>query len=227
MSISGLLIHIPFSNLTKANASSNISDLQPHFNQFYAMISGNPTTISSPVGNGMCFTEEDHVVYKFPVSDPWPCPFYIKECPTGFTLSFWFRWEYVLSTYYRMYATFGNTLKIYRGPNVKNNRIDLRLNADQKFSWYFGVRLEPGKWNLVMWMVNDTHSVGYLNGLKQLTRKMDLKNKPSDITNEVLINPNFNAGNFSMGQMQIWSGRKSPVFIWRLYQEGLLDIDDN
>ena len=225
MSVSGLLILLPNSNLTEGTFGFNTRNRHPIFDQIDIKVMGNPEVVSSPVGNGIRFTDGDHVSYKFPVSEPWPCPFHINRCPTGFTLSFWFRWEYVVSTYYRMYIVLGNTFKVYRASGVINNMISLRWNVGRQFSWYFSARPVPGEWNFVMWMVNDTHGVGYLNGLKRYTRSKELKSNPSDITNELRINPNLNAGNFSMGQMQLWSGKRSPVFVWRLYQEGLPNYD--
>ena len=69
--------------------------------------------------------------------------------------------------------------------------------------------------------------MGYVNGLKTVQKLKETRNKPSDIKNEVYFNQNLNAGNFSVGPIQLWAGGKSPVFIWRLFQEGLNDYDEN
>ena len=188
------------------------------------MVVGNPKIVLSPVGNGIHFTDSDNIGFKFFISESWPCPFDINQCPAGITLSFWFRWEYVISTFYKIYIALGNTFHVYRAPG--NTMVSLRWNVDREFSWYFSAHPVPGEWNLVMWMVNHTHNVGYLNGLKRYTQLKETKRNPSDIINELRINPNLNAGNFSLGQMLLWSGRKSPVFMWRLYQEGLRDYED-
>ena len=227
LSISGLLLHIRNSNITEDNVIFNMPDLQPHFAHVGFTFGGNPDVVPNPVGNGICFTDRDRVSYKFLVSEPWPCPFDINECPTGFTLSLWFRWEYIFSDNFRKYITLGNAFKVYRTPNVGGSFISLRWNVDNGFSWYSVANLVPGEWTLVMWMVNQTHSVEYLNGLKHNTRPREAVANPSDITNELYINRDLNAGNFCVGQMLLWAGQKSPVFMWRLYQEGLPDYSNN
>ena len=97
-------------------------------------------------------------------------------------------------------------------------------------SWFGKIKLVPGKWNLAMWMLNDTHYVHYLNGIKTQTKAIGpAMNRPVDIqsNNEWRINENLDAGNFSVGPIEIWFGRKSPVLMWRFYQQGLLDYDEN
>ena len=225
--IPGLLLHMPNSYITEDNVISNTPDLQPHFAQVGFTFEGNPEVAPNPVGNGICFTDGDRVSYQFLASEPWQCPFDINECPTGFTLSFWFRWEYIRSNSFRNYITLGKAFKVYRAPNVGGSFISLRWNVEDGFSWYSVANLVPGEWTLVMWMVNQTHSVEYLNGLKHKTRPNEAVANPSDITNELYINRDLNAGNFCVGQMLLWSGKKSPVFMWRLYQEGLPDHGNN
>ena len=78
----------------------------------------------------------------------------------------------------------------------------------------------------MMWMVNHTHSVGYLNGIKVQTRLKEKRVSLNDISDEIHINTNGNAGSFAVGQMRLWAGRKSPVFMWRLFHEGLSDYDE-
>ena len=217
---------MPNSNVTGGNFTLSKPYMLPNFIEAEVSVAGKPTIIASPVGNGIRFTNEDHIVYKFPVSEPWPCPFNITQCLTGFTMSFWFRWEYVISSYYRYYMTLGSTFSVYRPKTVTENTISMKWNADGKFSWYHGSFGNPGKWNLITWKVNRTHSVGYLNGLKwHIVRQRKTRNIPSDISNELHFNKNFNAGNFSVGPMQLWASGKSPVFIWRLFQEGLDDYN--
>ena len=45
------------------------------------------------------------------------------------------------------------------------------------------------------------------------------------MTNELYFNRYLKIGNFTLRQMKLWLGQKSPVFIWRIYQEGLLQND--
>ena len=166
-------------------------------------------------------------MYKFPVSQPWPCPFDMNQCLAGFTLSFWFKWDYIVSGYYRYYITLGDTSSVYRARDVTKNVVSLRWIADGIFSWFYGSKGKPGEWNLITWKVNHTHSVGYLNGLKRFEKPKKQFSGLSKIDNELHFNKNRNAGNFSVGPMQLWAGGKSPVFIWRLFQEGLGESDKN
>ena len=202
-------------------------DIQPLFNQTELTIIGNPIIVTSPVGKGIHIADDDNIVYKFPVSEPWPCPFDINQCLDGFTLSFWFRWSYVVSNYYRHYITLGKAFTVYRPPRRTDNLLQMRWNVDAEFSWYTSLQVIPGDWNLMMWIVNHTHNVGYLNGIKVTTRPKESRGFLSDISDEIHINTNGNAGGFAVGQMQLWAGRKSPVFMWRLFQEGLPDYDEN
>ena len=145
-------------------------NLQPLFNQAEVNLTGNPTLVDSPVGNGIQLTNDGHVGYKFNVSEPWPCPFDINQCFAGFTMSVWFKWEYVVSSYYRFYILLGKTLRVYRPSGTTRNVIGLRWNVDGKFTWFYGSKGNPGKWNLITWKINHTHSVGYLNGLRDFEK---------------------------------------------------------
>ena len=219
--LSDLLIHIDTSKLTEGNTTRSTSELQPHFNQIEVITTGNPETVDCPVGNGIRFTNEARVIYRFTVSKPWPCPFNINQCPTGFTLSFWFNWDYIVSSYYRNYINLGKTFSLYRANDFTKVLVSLRWLVDDTFSWYYPSKGNAGEWNLITWRINHTHGVGYLNGFKKFEKPKKNYNSPSDIDNELYFNKNLNTGNFSMGPMQLWAGGKSPVFIWRLFQEGL------
>ena len=202
-------------------------NIHPLFNQTEVTIIGNPIIITSPVGYGIRIADNDKIIYKFPVSEPWPCPFDVNQCPIGFTLSFWFRWEYIVSSYYRYYITLGNAFMVGRAPTHTSHMLQMRWNVDAEFTWYNALRVTPGEWNLMMWIVNHTHSTAYLNGIKVKTRLKAKRVFPSTISNEIHINTNSNAGNVAVGQMRLWAGRKSPVFMWRLFHEGLPDYDEN
>ena len=202
-------------------------DFQPFFNQTEVTAIGNPVVVTSPVGSGIRIADKGKIIYKFPVSEPWPCPFDIHQCPDGFTLSFWFRWRYVVSNYDRHYITLGNAFMVSRPQNSTDNLLQMRWSVDRGFSWLTGLQVIPGEWNLMMWMVNHTHSIGYLNGIKVETWLKTNSGFPSNISNELHINTNRNAGSFAVGQMLLWAGRKPPVFMWRLFQEGLPDYDEN
>ena len=224
---SDLLLHIPNSELNEGNLHLSTPDIKPLFNQTEVTVIGIPIIVTSPIGSGIHITDKDKIIYKFSVSKPWPCPFDINQCPTGLTLSFWFRWEYVFSNYYRYYITLGKVLTVNRPPRYTNNLLQMRWNVGKEFSWYTGLLVMPGDWNLMMWIVNHTHSVGYLNGIKVQTRLKENRMSLNDISDEIHINTNGNAGSFAVGQMRLWAGRKSPVFMWRLFHEGLPDYNEN
>ena len=225
-SFSDLLLHIPNSNLSEGNLSLT-DDLQPFFDQAEVSTVGNPRTVSSPTGYGISLNTNDQVRYKFPISHPYPCPFYIKQCPTGFTPSFWFRWESLIQDKYRYYISLGN--KVFYVYKSSNNALQMRWNVDAEFSWYSGAlyRIGFGKWYLITWRLDHGQCVLYVNGLRFATKIKENINNLRDMSNELYINPHRNNGNFSVGPMQWWAGRKSPVFIWRLFQDGLPDYDGN
>ena len=203
------------------------SNIPPLFNQAEITLTGKPTIIANPVGNGIHFTNADHIGYKFNVSKPWPYPFDINQCVTGVTLSIWRKWDYIVSSYYRIYISLGKTFSVYRAWVDTSDLIGLRWNADGEYSWYHGSMGKPGKWNLITWKVNHSHSMGYLNGFKRSERQKEMRKFPSKINNELHFNKKLNAGKFSIGPMQLWAGGKFPVFIWRLFQEALKDYDEN
>ena len=223
MSFPDLLLHLPNSNLTCGNITLTKSDLQPFFDHFNVILTGAPSIVASPVGNGIHLTTDDRAAYYFPVSEPWPCPFDITQCPSGITLSFWFRWDNLVSSYYRYFVSMGNTFLVYRQKNDLKPNLNLRWNVGKQFSWYNSINMKPGEWHLLTWMVNHTHSVGYRNGKKGKTRLKEISGRDEIKSNELNINRYLNTGNFSIGPIQVWSGRKSPVFIWRLFQEGMLN----
>ena len=103
--------------------------------------------------------------------------------------------------------------------------MQMRWNVGGEFSWYVGPQIIPGEWNLMMWILNDTHGVGYVNGIKVQTWSKEKKGFSSDISDELHINTYLNAGSFAVGQMLLWAGQKSPVFMWRQFQEGLPDTN--
>ena len=202
------------------------SDLRPFFDHVEIITTGDPRIVSSPVGTGIRFAAEDRVSYKFPVSEPWLCPFYINQCPAGITLSFWFQCDSVVSNYYKYYITLGNTLLLYK-QRTNPSKVHLRWNVDNQFSWYSNVDIHPDQWHLITWIVNHTHNVVYKDGVKYRTRlKGPFDWSPERKGNTLHMNEYLNNGNFSVGPMQFWSGRKSPVFMWRLFQEGLRGYDD-
>ena len=176
----------------------------------------------------MLVTNDDQIIYKVNVTQPWPCPFDFDQCPAGVTVGFWFKWDSI--TLHKSKKRYIMSLgKVFRfSKTSKDIKFIMRSYSDTS-TWFDTNEYPPGKWNLIMRMINDTHHVHYVNGFKQKTKKkgMNGQNVDPKATNEWEINENFDAGNFSMGPIMVWSGRKSPVLMWRLFQQGLPNYDEN
>ena len=227
--ISELLVQIPNSNLTEGPTNLKTHDFQPHFDQAEIAITGYPTDVAAPFGNGLYVATADQVLYEFPVSEPWPCPFNISECPTGVIVSFWFRRNYEESSIQKHFVRFGNVFRVYASQNHKNSVITMRWSPEGNGNWYGYMPIPSGEWNIVAWVMNDTHTVGYLNGTRRRTVPKGNANSTVNINNVLYLNgpERFQRGNFSMGPIRIWAGRVSPVYIWQLFQEILPDQDKN
>ena len=125
-------------------------DIHPLFNQTQVTIIGNPLIVTSPVGNGIRIADNSKIIYKFTVSQPWSCPFDVNQCPIGFTLSFWFRWEYVVSSYYRDYITLGKVFAVYGPPRRtdnlpprrRDNLLQMIWNVNREFSGSYSRGME-------------------------------------------------------------------------------------
>ena len=226
--LSDLLVQTSNSNLTEGAINLKTPNFHPHFDKAEVTIIGNPTSVAAPLGNGLHVTNEDGVVYTFPVSKPWPCPFDIAECSTGITVSFWFRRNYVVTTTQNHFVRFGNVFMIYAPRDHKYSVITMRWYNGNGY-WYGYTGIPSGKWNLVASVINDTHIVGYLNGLRKKAGRKLAAMSTVDINNELYVsNPNrFIRSNFSVDPIWIWDGRLSPVYNWRLFQKILPDQDEN
>ena len=223
-------MQIPNSDLTEGTISLKTPDFQPHFDQAEVTLTGNPTSIAAPFGIGLHLTEaRDRIIYKFPVSKPWPCPFNIAECPTGITGSFWFRRNYVKAGTAKRYVRFGSVFTIYAPTNSKRSVITWRWNLEGRGGWYGFMAIPSGEWSLVAWVMNKTHNVRYLNGVGQKPQLKTPVNLTATIDNELHISDTnrFRSSNFSVGPIRIWAGRLSPVYMWRTFQEGLPDQNEN
>ena len=219
-------MHIPNSNLREGNVQLSTTSLQAFYNETEVVIAGNPTAVTSPVGNGTRLTPADRVRYMFPVSAPWPCPFDINQCPNGVTLSIWFRWDYfVIIPRLRRFISLGNYVYLYRPHKVYNNLLSLRWVVDTRHFLYSGFSVIPGQWTHILWMVNNTHIVWYRNGQKGKTTAVINRRLPRGLSRKLSLNEAFDMGTFFVGPINIWAGRRSPVFMWRLYQEGLRNRD--
>ena len=89
--------------------------------------------------------------------------------------------------------------------------------------------IPSGEWSLVAWVMNNTHNVRYINGVGNDPQLKTPVNLPATINNELYISDRnrFHSSNFSVGPIRIWAGRLSPVYMWRLFQEGLPDQNEN
>ena len=220
-------MHIPNSNLTEGKAKLDTTKLHSLYNEADILITGSPKTVTSPVGNGTRLTPVDQVRYMFPVSAPLPCPFDINQCPNGVTLSIWFRWEYFLiATRHRKFISLGSCMYLYRPNAVSSNLLSLRWVVNTKNSFFGGFIATPGQWNHIVWVVNNTHSVWYRNGLKGKTKALTNRRLSCGFGRRLTLNVALDKGTFAVGPINFWAGRRSPVFMWRIYQQGLWNDDE-
>ena len=222
---SDLLLHLPTSILTEGNISLSTPEYQPLYDQAEVIITGNPTTVRSPVGNVIFFTSEIQLVYKVNVAQPWPCPFDFHQCSTGVTIGFWFWWNSIDMSKKRYVISLSRVFHFFKDKKGIH-AFNIRANDDTG-TWYGATILAPGKWSYVMWMINGTNYVRYVNGSKGKTGPKGPNTVAMQYDNRWKINPGLETGNFSLGPIQVWSGRKSPVFMWRLFQDGLPDYEEN
>ena len=218
--ISDLLINLPHFDITRSNISFSPLDLHPLPNLVDVDIVGNPTIVQSPIGNAIRCTGRDSVVYKFDVVKPWPCPFNISQC-RSFTVSLWFWGEEYISNRFQHFFSMGSTWTIYRRP--KQDRVNFRWIADNEFTGYNSVENVPQEECVhfsVTW--DESQTVTYLNGRKRRVISRRVSSKSAVMDRKLWLSGDDQPGNVSMGAIQIWSGKKSPVFLWRLYQEGRL-----
>ena len=92
---------IPAINKSEANVTFGCHDQQALFNRDEVNITGNPRVVQGPFGSAMSFTGLDSVVYRFNVTKPFPCPFDMLQCRSGFTMSFWIQRQNVTLGLYR------------------------------------------------------------------------------------------------------------------------------
>ena len=226
MCLSDLLIHVPNSDITRGNLSVSALDLHPLIDQVEVDIVGNPAIVQSPTGNAIRFTGRDSVIYKFDVVTPWPCPFNVSQC-RSFTVSLWYWGGENILTDFQYFLKMGNTWTIYRRPGQR--RLSIRWETYAEFTWYNTFANVPQEeWVHLSVIWDKFQTVAYLNGRKKriYPRKVDNGGRSIVMARELLLSGDDQTGNVSMGTIQIWSGKKSPVFLWRLYQEGLPDIED-
>ena len=221
MYISGLLLRLLDLNETSDDTILELRGSQPYLSDEERVIVGNPKVVQSPVGYGIRCTTTDHVIFRYPVTDPMPCPFNIAECQEGFTLSLWFRWEKTAYTGYNEYIRIGGAFSMNRLP--LKPRIDFSWYAlmIKKYRWWNTITVPENEWVHVALIWNITHTVSYLNGEKSLEFPRRTTTISAAIGHEIRL-VHVKPAIYSLSGLRFWSGRASPVFIWRLYQEGLL-----
>ena len=217
--ITGLLMSVPAINKSEANVTFGYRGRQPLFNRGEVIITGNPRVVQGPFGSAIKFTELDSVVYRFSATEPFPCPFDILQCRSGFTMSFWIQLQNATVSLYREYMKLGNRIIVrkYRSPYS----IRFRMFAD-KYRWFNKVRVAE-EWTHMTIVLKMTESLIYINGQKRSRNVPKETDRSVMLSNELWLGNDSNPGEFSIGNVELWSGTKQPVFIWRLYQEGLLE----
>ena len=213
-----MLLQILHINGTSDDTTLQHRGLQPSIPYSERVTIGNPRVVQSPVGYGMRFTAHDRVVFRYPVTDPIPCPFNITQCTEGLTLSLWLRGE-IMSNEYKTYINIGSAFYMYRVP--MQNRMDFSWYTHKEYRWWNTIIFPENEWVHVALIWDMTHTVSYLNGEKYREVARQSSTLSAVIGHEVRL---FDSrpGNYSVGGLHFWSGRASPVFIWRLYQ-GLPD----
>ena len=214
--ISELLLQIVHGSVNSDNATLELNSLQPSIYHTDKFVVGNPEVVQSPVGMGIRCTAEDRVTFVYPLTEPMPCPFDLNQCPDGFTFTMWFRAEPSMSNLYKDYMSLGTAFKMYRPPDT---RLDFSWTNDG-YRWWNGIRVPEEEWVHVAIVWNFTHTVAYLNGENYRVLGRQTSSQSARVENEIRFSDD-KPGNYSVGRIDFWSGRASPVFIWKLYQNGL------
>ena len=217
-SITGLLISVPVTNKSEANITFGNHETQPLFNKGDVVVTGSPRVVQGPFGNAVSCTKLDRVVYRFDVVEPFPCPFDILQCRSGFTMSFLIHLKNATMGNYRNYLKMGNSIIVKK--NVIPHLVRFNMLADN-YKWYNEV-IVSGEWDHIAVIWKPTGSLSYVNGQKISKHARHYSGVSASVSKELQFSDS-NPGEFSIGKVQLWSGVKPPVFIWRLYQEGLVE----
>ena len=88
------------------------------------------------------------------------------------------------------------------------------------YKWY---KEDPvaDEWVHIAVIWKPTDSLSYLNGQKMFKYVRNNIKIPVVLNSEMQLSSASNPGEFSAGNVDLWSNMKSPGFIWKLYQEGL------
>ena len=133
-------------------------------------------------------------------------------------MGFWIHMKNATMGMYRNYLKMGTSIivKKYVIPHL----VRFNMFADN-YKWYNKADV-AGEWvNIaVIWKL--TESLTYVNGQKMSKMARHNSGVSGTMSKELQFSDS-NPGEFSIGNVQLWSGVKPPVFIWRLYLEGLVE----
>ena len=114
----------------------------------------------------------------------------------------------------------GNVFYLYRPGMV--SRLRFIWYTHKEYSWFNSMNIPVDEWVHIVLINNDSHIISYYNGGLRGVRARKTSGRSIVVTNEIkFLDPR--PGNYSVGRLAFWSRRVSPVFVWRLYQEGLLE----
>ena len=114
----------------------------------------------------------------------------------------------------------GSVFYVYR-PGM-SSQLRFRWNTHKEYSWFNSIMIPVNEWVHIVMIRNDSHIISYYNGGFHRVRVRETSWRSVVMTNEIkFLDPR--PGNYSVGRLAFWSKRVSPVFVWRLYEEGLPD----
>ena len=177
---------------------------------------------ASPAGPAWNFSYDDIVIYDFNLSEPLTCPFNMSHCWQAFTLSFWFRWVTSFKDKYLAFFQLGPCFKLYKA-NHPYNKIRFRWTNYESIPWYASLVLDENTWHHVGIIWRATRITVYTDG-RQMKERFT-KVKPEKPLNNTVSFGSANAPTtFSIIPINIWKETKSPVLMWRLFQDGLTEF---
>ena len=163
------------------------------------------------------------MIYDFNFDRLLPCPFNMSRCQKAVTSSLWFRWVDGFKDSYTTFIQIGSGFQLYKAPHP-DKHIQFRWVNYDSMTWYNLLTPVENEWHHLAAIWQATHTTMYIDGRKRYhmyppdTRSMEPFNE------RVSFGSTSFPGEFSTTRMYVWSGAKSPVFIWRLYQDGLAEF---
>ena len=162
------------------------------------------------------------MIYDFNFDHLLPCPFNMSRCQKAVTLALWFRWVDGIKNRYTTFIQMGPGFRLYKAPHP-DKKIQFRWINYDSVTWYNLLYPAENEWHHLTALWRPTHTTVYMNGRKQ--HMFSPHTRPIQPFNDrVSFGSTSSPGEFSTTRMYMWSGAKSPVFIWRLYQDGLAEF---